>query len=220
MFLACGCGSCLGGAVPKQFLVVNGKSIIEHTLDRFEFHPLISEIVIVCKSDCMDQMREIVRAAGYKKVAHILAGGKERYHSSLAAIAAYEDEECNLLIHDGVRPNVSDRIISDCVKALEHFEAVDVAIETTDTIIELDEQGNIARIPQRRLLRNAQTPQCFRRSLIAEAFKRALQDPDFFPTDDTSVVHKYMPDTDIKVVPGEVDNIKVTYLEDLKKVNL
>ncbi len=218
IILAGGSGSRFGADMPKQFLQVAGKMIIEHTIDAFERHPMIDEIAIVSRADYMEEMREMVKKDGYVKVTHVLQGGKERYHSSLAAIEAFTDDDDNLLIHDGVRPLVSERIISDCVDALAEYEAVDVAVPTTDTIIELNEDGSIARIPQRRLLRNAQTPQCFRRRVIAGAFRLALQDPDFFPTDDCSIVLKYMPEVAIKVVDGEPSNIKVTYKSDLETV--
>ena len=218
IILAGGSGSRFGADMPKQFLQVAGKMIIEHTIDAFERHPMIDEIAIISRADYMEEMREMVKKDGYVKVTHVLQGGKERYHSSLAAIEAFTNDDDNLLIHDGVRPLVSERIISDCVNALAEYEAVDVAVPTTDTIIELNEDGSIARIPQRRLLRNAQTPQCFRRRVIAEAFRLALQDPDFFPTDDCSIVLKYMPEVAIKVVDGEPSNIKVTYKSDLEMV--
>ncbi len=216
IILAGGSGSRFGADMPKQFLPVAGKMIIEHTIDAFERHPLIDEIAIVSRADYMDEMKEMVKKDGYRKVTHILQGGKERYHSSLAALKAYTDDDDNLLIHDGVRPLVSERIITDCVNALADYEAVDVAVPATDTIIEMNEDGSIARIPQRRLLRNAQTPQCFRRRVIAKAFDLALQDPDFFPTDDCSIVLRYMPEVAIKVVDGEPTNIKVTYKSDIE----
>ncbi len=216
IILAGGSGNRFGADMPKQFLPVAGKMIIEHTIDAFERHPLIDEIAIVSRADYMDEMKEMVKKDGYRKVTHILQGGKERYHSSLAALKAYTDDDDNLLIHDGVRPLVSERIITDCVNALADYEAVDVAVPATDTIIEMNEDGSIARIPQRRLLRNAQTPQCFRRRVIAKAFDLALQDPDFFPTDDCSIVLRYMPEVAIKVVDGEPTNIKVTYKSDIE----
>lgn len=218
VILAGGSGSRFGADMPKQFLTVAGKMIIEHTLDAFEHHPLIDAIAIVSRADFVDEMKQMVERDGYKKVVAVLQGGKERYHSSLAAIDAFKDDDDRLLIHDCVRPLVSERIITDCIKALDKFEAVDVAVPTTDTIIELDEEGNICRIPQRRLLRNAQTPQCFRRGTIAKAFSLALADTAFFPTDDCSIVHKYLPDTLIKVVEGDTTNIKITYKEDLEFV--
>lgn len=216
IILAGGSGSRFGANMPKQFLPVAGKMIIEHTIDAFERHPMIDEIAIVSRADYMDEMKEMVKKDGYRKVTHILQGGKERYHSSLAALKAYTDDDDNLLIHDGVRPLVSERIITDCVNALADYEAVDVAVPATDTIIEMNEDGSIARIPQRRLLRNAQTPQCFRRRVIAKAFDLALQDPGFFPTDDCSIVLRYMPEVAIKVVDGEPTNIKVTYKSDIE----
>lgn len=218
IILAGGSGSRFGADMPKQFLAVAGKMIIEHTLDAFERHPLIDAIAIVSRKDFVEEMKQMVERDGYKKVAAVLEGGKERYHSSLAAIDAFTDDDDRLLIHDCVRPLVSERIITDCIHALDSFEAVDVAVPTTDTIIELDEEGNICRIPQRRLLRNVQTPQCFRRGTIAKAFRLALADPAFFPTDDCSIVHKYLPDTPIKVVEGDTTNIKITYKEDLEFV--
>ncbi len=218
IILAGGSGSRFGADMPKQFLEVAGKMIIEHTIDAFERHPLIDGIAVVSRADYMDEMSEIVRRGGYRKVSRILQGGKERYHSSLAAIKAFTCDDDNLLIHDGVRPLVSDRIITDCVQALADYEAVDVAVPVTDTIIELREDGSMARIPQRRLLRSAQTPQCFRRGVIARAFELAMQDPEFFPTDDCSIILKYMPEVAIKVVDGDPTNIKVTYKDDLETV--
>jgi len=216
VILAGGSGSRFGADMPKQFLTVAGKMIIEHTIDAFERHPLVDAIAIVSRKDFVEEMKDLVERDGYKKVVAVLEGGKERYHSSLAAIAAFTDDDDRLLIHDGVRPLVSERIITDCINALADYEAVDVAIATTDTIIELDEEGNISRIPQRRLLRNVQTPQCFRRGTISKAFELALADPAFFPTDDCSLVHRYLPGTQIKVVEGDSTNVKVTYKEDLE----
>jgi len=221
IILAGGKGNRLGADIPKQFIRVNGRMIIEHTIDVFERHPLIDEIAIVSRSEYAEFMRQTVADDGYSKVTKVLTGGKERYHSSLAAIEAYT-EECNLLIHDGVRPMVSPRIITDCITALRDFEAVEVAVPATDTIIEVDAEGAISRIPPRHLLRNVQTPQCFRRSVIARAFSLALADKDFFPTDDCSIVHRYLPEVKIRVVDGEQTNIKITYSRDidLMKTNI
>lgn len=218
IILAGGSGNRLGVGKPKQFVEVAGKTIIEYTIDAFERHPLIDEIAIVCKKEYISEMEAIVKTGSYRKVARILKGGKERYHSSLVAIEAYTDASSILLIHDGVRPLVSERIISSCIDALRSSEAAVVAVPATDTIIELAEDGSIARIPRRQLLRNAQTPQCFRRDVIAKAFDRALKDPSFFPTDDCSVVLKYLPEVPIRIVEGEEDNIKVTYKDDIERM--
>lgn len=215
IILAGGSGSRVGGDKPKQFLEVAGKMIIEHTIEAFHRNDRIDEIAIVSRQDYVEDVEAMVRRNGYGKVRHVLCGGKERYHSSLAALAAYDNDADCLLFHDCVRPLVSQRIINDCLDALQTFDAVDVAVPATDTMIEVDENGNICRIPQRSMLRNVQTPQGFRRGTIRKAFDLALQDPDFQPTDDVSVVFRYLPDTPIKVIEGDTNNIKITYREDL-----
>lgn len=222
VILAGGSGSRVGGDRPKQFLEVAGKMIIEHTIEAFHRNNRIDEIAIVSRQDYVDEVKAMVSKRGYAKVRHVLCGGKERYHSSLAALAAYTDADDHLLFHDCVRPLVSQRIINDCLDALQQYDAVDVAVPTTDTIIEaspcLSQGGElvIAAIPPRSTLYNVQTPQGFRRGVIAKAFEIALQDASFQPTDDCSVVFRYMPDTPIHIVNGDTTNIKITYKEDLE----
>lgn len=224
VLLAGGSGRRMGGPEPKQFIEIHGRSILEHSIRAFSNHEQIDEIVIVAHADYIDRITEI--AAPYPKVKHIVPGGKERYHSSLAAIAIYNsvrsdefgvrsDSSLNLLIHDAVRPLVSQRIITDCIAALQTYKAVDVAIPCTDTIVEVNTEGHICHITPRAMLRNVQTPQCFRLETIAEAYKRGLADPDFITTDDCGVVHRYLPEEPIYVVEGDTTNIKVTYPEDL-----
>ena len=205
----------MGGDLPKQFLKVAGKKVIEHTIDVFENNKQIDEIAIVCKADYIPDVEQIVVGNEYKKVKKILQGGKERYHSSLSAIAAYTNDDDVLLFHDAVRPLVNNRIIDDCIAAMKDYDAIDVAIPATDTIIQVDNEECISQIPARKELRSGQTPQCFRRGVIKKAYDIALADPSFQTTDDCGVVRRYLPDTKVFVVPGEVFNMKVTYVEDL-----
>lgn len=217
VILAGGSGTRMGTGtdIPKQFMKVAGKKVIEHTIDVFEASPLIDEICIVSKSDFINDVENLVVANQYKKVKKILHGGKERYHSSLAAINAYTNDDDNLLFHDAVRPLVSQRIIADCVEALKKYNAVDVAVKTTDTIISVDEKECIDFIPDRTRLRNGQTPQCFKRGTIRKAYELALADPDFTTTDDCGTVRRYLPNEPLFVVNGENSNMKLTYVEDL-----
>lgn len=217
VILAGGSGSRMGmgNDIPKQFMKVAGKKVIEHTIDVFEASPLIDEICIVSKSDFVADVENLVVANQYKKVKKVLHGGKERYHSSLAAINAYTDDNDNLLFHDAVRPLVSQRIIADCIEALKHYNAVDVAVKTTDTIISVDEKECIDFIPDRTKLRNGQTPQCFKLGTIRKAYELALADPNFTTTDDCGTVRRYLPNEPLYVVNGENSNMKLTYVEDL-----
>jgi 2-C-methyl-D-erythritol 4-phosphate cytidylyltransferase len=220
VLLAAGSGKRMGGPEPKQFRTLAGRTILEHSIRAFHAHASIDQIYIIAHADYLDRVRDIARP--YPKVSAVLPGGRERYDSSLAALRCVEqtvapDElpSARLLIHDAVRPLVSQRILSDCIAALDRYRAVDVAIPATDTIVEVDTEGHICRIPPRERLRNVQTPQCFHYAVIAEAYQRGLQDPTFVTTDDCGVVHRYLPDEPIYVVAGEPSNIKLTYPEDL-----
>lgn len=216
IILAGGTGQRLGNSIPKQFLKVAGKKVIEHTLDVFQNHPQIDEIAVVSHPHHINEVETLLIKNHYTKLKKILQGGKERYHSSLAAINAYDmGEEINLIFHDAVRPLVNNRIISDCISALEIYNAVDVAIKTTDTIIQASSTNCITGIPLREHLRNGQTPQAFKLSTIKRAYKLALEDSEFRTTDDCGVVYKYLPEESVCIVNGEQFNMKLTYKEDL-----
>lgn len=213
VILAGGIGSRLGLSTPKQFFKVAGKMVIEHTVDVFEHNSHIDEIAIVSNPFYMAEIEALVLRNSWKKVKKILKGGKERYDSSLSAIQAYNTPGINLIFHDAVRPLVSHRIIDDVVKALENYRAVDVALPSADTIVEI-EGDFIEAIPDRSRLWRGQTPQAFRLETIREAYRIALQDPAFKVTDDCGVVKKYLPEEKIYVVAGEEVNMKLTYKED------
>lgn len=216
IILAGGIGSRLNAGIPKQFLKVAGLSIIEHTIAIFERHPQIDEIAVVVSAAYTHKIEEYAVKNNFTKLRKVLLSGPERHFSSLSAIKAYEQEEdCNLIFHDAVRPLLSPQIVDRVIEALQKYEAVDVAIPSADTIIQVDEQNRIAGIPNRKMLRRGQTPQGFRLSIIREAYRLALDDPDFVTTDDCGVVLKYMPQVQIGVVEGEEANMKLTYTEDL-----
>lgn len=213
VILAGGVGSRLGLSTPKQFLKVAGKMVVEHTIDAFEHNPQINEIAVVSNSYYISDFENMILKNSWKKVKKILKGGAERYHSSLSAIKAYEGDDVNLIFHDAVRPLVSQRIINDVIKALAAYTAIDVAMPATDTIIQT-EGDFIQHIPDRSKLKRGQTPQAFHINTISEAYKIALQDPNFKVTDDCGVVVKYLPETPVYVVTGEESNMKLTYKED------
>lgn len=215
IILAGGSGRRMGGALPKQFLEVNNRTILEYTIDNFERAECIDEIAIVTHPDYVDKMQQIISSNPWKKVARILLGGKERTDSTLSALRAYTNEDDRLLIHDGVRPMVSQQIIQNVCSALSEYDVVNLAIPAVDTIIEVKD-GVMVAAPRRDLLRQVQTPQGFKRETLALAYEIALADPDFMATDDCGVVFKYHPASPIKIVEGETSNIKITYKEDLE----
>lgn len=216
VLLAGGSGSRFGADRPKQFLEVDGTTILEYSIRAFHRSPLINGIVIVTRKDFMEEVKRI--AAAYPKVTHVCAGGKERYHSTLAALEVCTGDDDLLLIHDAVRPLVSGEVISRCVDALSRYDAIGVAVPSTDTIVRVDEAGNIVETLPRAVLRNMQTPQGFRLKTLRTAFGRGLKDAGFAPTDDCGVVRIYMPEVPVHIVEGETSNIKITYPSDLETV--
>lgn len=217
IILAGGSGTRLGADLPKQFMKIAGKKVIEHTIDVFQKHQDIDEIAIVCNADYIHLVEESIIHNQFSKVKKILKGGAERYHSTLSAINAYDDgEEKKMIFHDAVRPLLNQRIIDDCISALDTYNAVDVAIPATDTTITVDRKKNIIdTIPERKYIYKGQTPQAFKFSTIKKAYELAISDPHLKVTDDCGVVKNYLPQEDIYIIAGEGYNMKLTHTEDI-----
>ncbi|MET9952056.1 bifunctional cytidylyltransferase/SDR family oxidoreductase [Streptomyces sp. NPDC006339] len=217
--LAGGTGQRVGLSIPKQLLKIAGKSILEHTLCVFENSPEVDEIIVLMAPDYVTEAEKIVARAGLGKVSRVLPGGATRSETTSVAIRHISDgladgEDACLLFHDAVRPLLSQRVVKECVRALERYQAVDVAIPSSDTIIVTRTHGDdgefITEVPDRSRLRRGQTPQGFHLSTIRRAYELALADPSFEATDDCSVVIKYLPDVPVHVVMGDEYNMKVT----------
>lgn len=217
VILAAGSGSRTGLATPKQFLPLGGKTVLEHSVQAFNDHPGIDEVVIVTATEFIERVQAIVKTNGWTKVSAVLAGGKERFDSSLAAVRHFADNpDAVMLFHDAARPLVSERIISDAIKAMEMYDAVDVAIPAVDTIVQCNREGtHMESVQDRNLLWRMQTPQGFRQKTIQEAYRIALQDPQFTATDDCGTVLRYLKDVKVGIVRGSERNIKLTYADDL-----
>jgi 2-C-methyl-D-erythritol 4-phosphate cytidylyltransferase len=217
VILAAGSGSRTGLSTPKQFLPLGGKTVLEHSVQTFNDHPGIDEVVIVTATEFIERVRAIVKDNRWTKVSAVLPGGKERFDSSLAAVRHFEDNpDTVMLFHDAARPLVSERIISDAIKAMEKYDAVDVAIPAVDTIVQCNREGtHMESVQDRNLLWRMQTPQGFRQRTIEEAYRIALQDPQFTATDDCGTVLRYLPDVKVGIVRGSERNIKLTYADDL-----
>lgn len=212
IILAAGSGTRFSSTIPKQFVRISGKTVLEHTIEFFEEIPEIDEIIVVISPEYHLFFEEISKKNKYKKLTKILDGGKTRKESSYIGISSIKDSEANVIIHDGVRPFLSKRIIYDCINALKTYNAVDVAIKSADTIIEIDDNNFIKNIPNRSYIYRGQTPQCFKLSTIKKAHELAKNDENF--TDDCGLILKYKL-CKVFVVEGEQKNIKITYLEDI-----
>ena len=218
-----GIGQRVGAALPKQLLRLSGKTLVEHCVAAFEQAPGVDEILVVMAAGYVEQVRDMLAEGGFAKVTGVIAGGVARSDSTrvaLGAIAAAvsagggDPADCGVLLHDAARPLVDQRIIADCVAALEVHEAAGVAVPASDTIV-ITDNGVMHTMPRRETLWRCQTPQCFRLPVIARAHELAAADPDFAPTDDCGVVLRYLPGVDVPIVPGSERTLKVTYPQDL-----
>jgi 2-C-methyl-D-erythritol 4-phosphate cytidylyltransferase len=225
-----GVGQRLGAGMPKQLLTLGGQTLIERCVAAFEAAPGVDEILVVMARGYTGQVRELL--AGYQKVTAVIEGGATRPESTRAALAAIAEgsaswaggaggaswaggeADCGVLLHDAARPLVDQKIIADCVAALETHEAAGVAVPASDTMV-ITENGVMHSVPPRERLFRCQTPQCFRLPVIARAHELAAADPQFAPTDDCGVVLRYLPGTAVHIVPGSERNMKVTYPHDL-----
>jgi 2-C-methyl-D-erythritol 4-phosphate cytidylyltransferase len=215
-----GTGTRFGADRPKQLLSLRGRTLVEHCvaafagLPRAGGEPGVDEILLVMPPAYHEEARRLVG----RQASAVIAGGATRSDSVRAALAhvgaRHDPETTGVLIHDAARPLVSRRIIADCVAALAEYDALGVAVPSSDTMLAVTD-GVIAHVPPRETLYRAQTPQGFRLAVIAEAHRLAAADPRFIPTDDCSVVLRYLPGVPVRVVPGSESNIKVTYPGDL-----
>ena len=214
IILASGSGTRFGSETPKQFMKLAGKTVLEHTLDVFERHCSIDEIVVVCAAESMSMTTEIVNRAGYRKITKLVIGGGTRQQSSAAGINAIPGDRHKVLVHDAVRPLLDVATIDRCLSALDVSNAVDTAVPASDTIIEVDDRRRIATIPDRSRMYLGQTPQGFRSGLLREAHRLAVSDAGMKVTDDCGLILHYKLD-EVEVVSGDVNNIKITYPSDI-----
>jgi 2-C-methyl-D-erythritol 4-phosphate cytidylyltransferase len=217
VILAGGSGSRFGLGYPKQFVKLAGRMVIEHTVQVFQEHEQIDAIVIVTRAEDSEDVLALARRNLWTKVDRVVCGGVDRFGSTLSAIECLSDHpaDTKVLFHDSVRPLLAPSIVSECLTALDRYDAVDVVIPTADTVIQVGADGCLESIPRRDLLRRGQTPQGFRLGKLAEAYRRAIASGRRAFTCDCSVFKDMLPDDPIAVVEGSTTNIKITHADDL-----
>ncbi|MDR0215256.1 MAG: bifunctional cytidylyltransferase/SDR family oxidoreductase [Comamonas sp.] len=217
VILSGGSGSRFGGALPKQFTKLAGKAIIEYTIEEFERSSQIDEIFVVSQTQHIDRTWEIIKKNKWLKVKAVITGGKERFDSTYSALQALKEYEADtkILFHDAVRPLINQKIIRKCVEVLDDFDAVDVVIPSTDTLVEVYDDGCISNIPNRSMMRRGQTPQGFSLGTIQKAYQKAIEANKHVFTCDCGVVRSMLPHTRVATVEGSERNMKVTQPIDL-----
>lgn len=211
---AAGEGSRMQLSVKKPYLRLGKKPILSHTIDRFEQHSAIDEIFVVVDSTDFTMCRTtILDPYRYQKVRELVPGGETRQMSVFNALRTLADDVDVVLVHDGVRPFVTEAVIFECLTATAEWGAAVTAVPVKETIKVANEELFVVDTPERHRLWRVQTPQGFRKSLLVEAHEKARRN-SITATDDAALVEQL--GHPIKLITGSYRNIKLTTLEDLR----
>jgi 2-C-methyl-D-erythritol 4-phosphate cytidylyltransferase len=203
ILVAAGSGTRLGADVPKAFVPVAGRTLLEHAVDRFTDCAAVSRVVVVAPA------AHVTRAAELSDVT-VVPGGATRQESVAAGLAALDADVDHVLVHDVARPFVPAAVIEAVVAALrDGASAVVPVVPIHDTVRRVDSDGSLAGVVDRSTLAAVQTPQGFLRSVLADAHASAVT----ALTDDAALVealgHRFVP------FPGADESFKITSPADL-----
>lgn len=204
---AAGQGLRMGGDIPKQFLLLQGKPILHHTLAVFE--SCVDAVTLVVPEKELAVTR---RQWTSGIVQQVIAGGAERQDSVAMGLRALDKDTDIVIVHDGVRPFVSAAIIKESISAARQFGAAVTAIPIRDTVKKSTADGWVQGSVDRENLWRMQTPQAFQYDLLCEAFEKATRD-NYYGTDEGSLM-EYL-GRPVKIIAGSEWNIKITCRDDL-----
>lgn len=194
---------------PKQFSLLKGKPVLDWSLEKFENHESVDEIILVLKDD--ERGEKILTQ--YKKIASVVKGGKRRQDSVLEGFNLIDPPKAGIvLVHDAARPLVDAGLISRVIKVTLEKGAAIPALPVEDTVKEVAEQEVLKTLERKRLFR-VQTPQGFFYSVLKEALEKAQQE-NYYGTDEAALVERM--GKRVYVVQGNPKNIKITVPEDIK----
>ena len=210
---AAGRGLRMGGSIPKQFLSLGGEPLIVQSLRTLQAAPVVDQIILaVPAADIEYCQSEIISRHQFTKVTKVVAGGAERQDSVRHALDHVPSDTEIVLIHDAVRPFVTQRMLDEVVTAARKDGAAIIALPMRDTVKQVRPDGVIERTVDRAPLWLAQTPQAFRRDWIEAAHRKAHVE-GVQATDDAFLVEWL--GYPVAVVEGSGENIKVTRPEDM-----
>lgn len=200
-------------SIPKQFMEVNGKPIIIHTLLCFEKHDYIHAIAVVCIEEWQEYLKKQIKQEGITKVKWIVQGGPTGQQSIFNGVKAIYDDVADpsktiVLINDGVRPLVTNEIISKNIDCVIENGTSATSSYVTETIIEVDVTGKVINIPNRKYCMSSKAPQGFFLSQLLEAHQKAIKENKFDCTNSIELMSYY--GHAIYIVEDSNDNIKVT----------
>lgn len=213
-----GSGARMGAGIPKQFIEVNGKPIIIHTLDIFEDDPDIDEIYVACKEDCIKKLEKYVKRFLITKVKKIVPGGISGLDSIYQALAAANEENAPdsiVLIHDGVRPCISSDTIRANIESVKKYGSAITCTAMFETPIICRDGSRIEEVLDRSVLYTAQAPQSFYLGDIMEAHHKVRPENPAYEGFVDSCNLMRSTGKQVHLIPGPRGNIKVTTPEDL-----
>ena len=209
--LAGGRGKRMNYHKSKQFIEIKGKPVLVYTLEKFIYNKSIDEVILVLPEDEEKKKKKEVLQKYSLKVDRIVIGGKERQDSVFNALEAMEKANI-VLIHDGARPFISEKIIEEGIKYANIYGAAAPGVTPKDTIKVKNEDNISVDTPDRNMLVAVQTPQCFKYDEIYQCHRK-IKEENAIVTDDTSVVERY--GHKVYLYEGDYTNIKITTPEDL-----
>lgn len=198
---------------PKQFLEINEKSILCYTIDHFEKHPLIDGIVVVTTADWLEYTKKIL--LDYKKVISVIVGGDTALNSQylgLEEVVKLNEDNAVVLIHDGVRPLIDEQIITSCIQSVKEKGNGITTAPAIETIIRIDDEGNIIETLERTNCQLARAPQAFYLKDILEVHRKSIREGKHNYIDSATMMQDY--GFTLHSVVGSADNIKVTTTTD------
>lgn len=202
---------------PKQFLEMYNKPIIIHTLEHFEKHSMIDAIVIVCINDWIPYLKDLLYKFRIEKVKKIISGGVTGQLSIYNGLCAVKEivgnEPTIVLIHDGVRPLINEKVITENIKSVEvNGSAITTAVVKETILVVNEGSSTINYVPSRKNSRVAKAPQSFWLDDILTAHKKALVEGITDCIDSCTMMQKY--GFKLHLIDGPEDNIKITTPED------
>ena len=195
---------------PKQFLQFYGKELIIHTLENFQQHSEIDNIVVVCIEDWIPYLEKLIVKYERDKVREIVSGGstgQESIYKGLLAVKSISLEKDIVLVHDGVRPFVNEELITNCIESVKNYGSAITVTPAIETIVTLD-NGKINSITDRSKCFHAKAPQCFYVDDLLNAHEQAIKDGNTNMIDSASLMKFY--GHELYTVVGNFDNIKIT----------
>jgi 2-C-methyl-D-erythritol 4-phosphate cytidylyltransferase len=196
---------------PKQFLELNGKPIIIYTLELFDNHPQVDAIVVACIDSWIPFLKKMIRKFEITKVVEIVEGGETGQDSIYNALQAAEriakGEEATVMIHDGVRPLITEQTITENLKTVEEFGSCITCIPATETFVVKQADGSL-EIPERANSLIARAPQSFRLADVMTAHRRAISEGRHDFIDSCTMMSHY--GYTLKTIIGPMENIKIT----------